>query len=179
MRRRADPFNLAELIAGRDVGQGRSVVDDILVVSENKGEEARGMAVEGGPGRPPAPNVRVAANQSILPEVRRQEEGKGRRRQPAAGAAESGDSSVRTGGQGRTGKGGKGQEGAWRLDMRRGTRKGKDKRGRTGATVAAAPALVQAAAAGVAPTGQCGGAAGGGEGGAPPAGSVVRGAGAH
>ena len=40
-------------------------------------------------------------------------------------------------------------------------------------TVAAAPSLVQAAAAEVAPTGQCGGKGGGGEGGAPPAGGAV------
>ena len=43
----------------------------------------------------------------------------------------------------------------------------------------AATTLVQAAAAGVAPTGQCGSAGGGGEGGAPPAGGAVRGAGAR
>ena len=53
------------------------------------------------------------------------------------------------------------------------------KRGRTGATVAAAPTLLQAAAAGVAPTGQCRGAGGGGKGCALPAGGAVRGAGAH
>ena len=35
------------------------------------------MAVEGGPGQPSAPNVPAAAMKSILPEVRRQEEGKG------------------------------------------------------------------------------------------------------
>ena len=110
-RRQADPLNLAELMAGGDVGQGRSVVDDILVVSEDEGEEARRMAVEGGPGQPTAPNVLAATMKSIFPEVRRQEEDKGRRGQPAAGAAGSGDSSVRTGGRGRTGKGGKGQAG--------------------------------------------------------------------
>ena len=45
--------------------------------------------------------------------------------------------------------------------------------------MATAPTLVQTAAAGVAPTGQCGCAGGGGEGGAPPADGAVRGAGAH
>ena len=45
--------------------------------------------------------------------------------------------------------------------------------------MAAASTLVQAVAAGVAPTGQCGGNGGGGEGGAPPAGGAVRGAGAR
>ena len=58
-----------------------------------------------------APNVPAAAMKSILPEVRRQEEGKGGRGQPEAGAAGSGDSSVSAGGRGRTGKGGKGQAG--------------------------------------------------------------------
>ena len=53
------------------------------------------------------------------------------------------------------------------------------KREWTGATVAAAPTLVQAAAAEVAPRGQCGGKGGGREGGAPPAGGAVRGAGAR
>ena len=48
-----------------------------------------------------------------------------------------------------------------------------------GATVAAAPMLVQAVAAGVAPTGQCGGKGAGGEGDAPPAGGAVRGSGAR
>ena len=65
--------------------------------------------MEGGPGQPLAPNVPAAAMKSILPEVRRQEEGKGGRGQPKAGAAGSGDSSVSAGGRGRTGKGGKGQ----------------------------------------------------------------------
>ena len=45
--------------------------------------------------------------------------------------------------------------------------------------MAQAPRIVQAAAAEVAPTGQCGGKGGGGEGGAPPAGGAVRGAGAR
>ena len=48
-----------------------------------------------------------------------------------------------------------------------------------GATVAAAPTLVQAAAAEVAPRGQCCGEGGGGEGGGPPTGGAVRGAGAR
>ena len=47
------------------------------------------------------------------------------------------------------------------------------KREWTGATVPAAPTLVQAVATGVAPTGQCGGTGGGGEGDAPPAGGAV------
>ena len=111
VRRRADPFNMADLIAGGDVGRGESVVDDILVVLEDEGEGARRMAVQGGSGQPTAPNVPAAATKSILPEVRRQEEDKGRRGQPAAGAAGSGDSSVRTGGRGRTGKEGKGEAG--------------------------------------------------------------------
>ena len=105
MRWRADPFNLAKLMAGGDVGQGGSVVDCILVVSVVEGDEARRVAVEVGRGQPTAPNVPVAAIKYILPEVRRKEEDKGRRGQPAAGAAESGDSSVRTG------KGGRGQAG--------------------------------------------------------------------
>ena len=112
VRRRADTFNLAELMAGGDVGQGSSVVDDILVVSEDGKEEARRMAVEGGQGQLAAPNVPAAAMKSIPLELPRKEEAKGRRGQPVAGAAESEDSGVRTGGQGRTGKGGKGQAGA-------------------------------------------------------------------
>ena len=112
VRRRADLFNLAELMAGGDVGQGGSVVHDILVVSEDKGEESRRIAVEGGPGQLAAPNVSAAAMKSIHPEVQRKEEGKGRRGQLVAGAAESWHSGVRAGGQGRTGKGGKGQAGA-------------------------------------------------------------------
>ena len=104
LRRRADPFDPAELMAGGDVRQGGSAVDDILGVSEDEGEEARRMAVEGGSGQPALPNVLAAAMKSILPEVLRKEEDKGRRGQPAAGAAESRDSSVCAGGQGRTGK---------------------------------------------------------------------------
>ena len=106
VRRRADPVNMADLTAGRDVGRGESVIDDILVVSEDEGEGARRMGVEGGPGQPSAPNVPAAAMKSILPEVRRQEEDKGRRGQLAGGAAGSGDSSVRTEGRERPGKGG-------------------------------------------------------------------------
>ena len=88
-----------------------SVVADILEVSEDEGEGAGRMAVEGGPGQLSAPNLPAAAMKSILPEVRRQEEGKGGRGQLEAGAAGSGDSSVSAGGRGRTGKGGKGQAG--------------------------------------------------------------------
>ena len=69
------------------------------------------MTVEGGPGQPSATNVPADAMKSILPEVRRQEEGKGGRGQLEAGAAGSGDSRVSTGGRGRTGKGRKGQAG--------------------------------------------------------------------
>ena len=107
-------------------------------------------------------------------------EGKSWRGRAEAGAAESGDSGLRTGGQGRTGKGGKRAGGGVRgqaCDRAPGGERGK--RGRTGATVATAPTLVQTAAARVAPTGQCGAAGGGGEGGTPPADGVVRGAGAH
>ena len=111
VRQRVDPSNLAELMAGGDVGQGGLVVDDILVVSEDDGEQARRMAVEGGPGQLTAPNVAAAAKKSILPEVRRREEDKGRRGQSAAGAAGSGDSSVHSGRRRQTGKGGKGQAG--------------------------------------------------------------------
>ena len=61
MRRRGALLNLAEVMAGGYVGHGRSVVDDILVVSEDEGEEARRMAVEGGPGQLAAPNVPASA----------------------------------------------------------------------------------------------------------------------
>ena len=113
----ADPFNVVDVRAGVDVrrrewrSQRESVIADILEVSGDEGEEAGRMAVEGGPGQPLAPNVPAAAMKSILPEVRRQEEGKGGRGQLEAGAAGSGDSSVSTGGRGGTGKGGKGQAG--------------------------------------------------------------------
>ena len=113
----ADPFNVVFVRAGMDMrrrewrSQRESVIADILEVSEDEGEGAGRMAVEGGPGQPSAPNVPAAAMKSILPEVRRQEEGKGGRGQLEAGAAGSGDSGVSTGGRGRTGKGGKGQAG--------------------------------------------------------------------
>ena len=113
----ADPFNVVDVRADVDVrrkewrSQRESVIADILEVSEDEGEGAGRMAVEGGPGQPSAPNVPAAAVKSILPEVRRQEEGKGGRGQLEAGAAGSGDSSVSTGGRGQTGKGGKGQAG--------------------------------------------------------------------
>ena len=149
---------------------------DTLQVSEDEGEGAGRSAAEGGPGQPSAPNVPPAAMKSILPEVRRQEEGKGRRGQPEAGAAGSGDSSASAAETGRTGKGGK-RAGE---DVGGCAHKGTPGReGGTGTTVAPAPMLVQAVAARVAPTGQCGGKGGGGEGGAPPAGGAVRGAGAH
>ena len=114
---RADPFNVVDVGTGMDMrrrewrSQRESVVADILEVSEDEGEGAGRMAMEGGPGQPSAPNVPAAAMKSILPEVRRQEEGNGGREQQEAGAAGSGDSSVSAGGRGRTGKGGKGQAG--------------------------------------------------------------------
>ena len=114
---RADLFNVVDVRAGMDMrrrewrSQRESVVADILDVSEDEGEGAGRMAVEGGPGQLSAPNVPAAAMKSILPEVRRQEEGKGGRGQLEAEAAGSGDSSVGAGGRGRTGKGGKGQAG--------------------------------------------------------------------
>ena len=113
----ADPFNVLDVRAGMDMrwrewrSRRESVIADILEVSEDEGEGAGRMAVEGGPGQPSAPNVPAAAMKSILPEVPRQEEGKGGRGQLEAGAAGSGDSSVSTGRRGRTGKGGKGQAG--------------------------------------------------------------------
>ena len=94
-----------------EVDMGTSVIADIFEVSEDEGEGAGRMAVEGGPGQPSAHNVPAAAMKSIPPVVRRQEERKGGRGQLEAGAAGSGDSSVSTGGRGRTGKGGKGQAG--------------------------------------------------------------------
>ena len=105
--RRADPFNLAE----SDRLDG-SVVDDILLVSENEGEGARRMTVEGGPGQPAAPKGPAAAMKYILTEVQRKGEGKRRRGRAEGGAAESRGSGVRTGGQGRTCNGGKEQAGA-------------------------------------------------------------------
>ena len=77
VRRWADPFNIADVMEGVDMGRGELVVADILEVSEDEGEGARRMAVEGCPGQPLAPNVPAAAMNSILPEVRRQGEGKG------------------------------------------------------------------------------------------------------
>ena len=113
----ADPLNVVDVRAGMEMSRrgGRSrresVIADILEVSEYQGEGAGRMAVKGGPGQPSAPNVPAAAMKSILPEVRRQEEGKGGRGQLEAGAAGSGDSSVSTGGRGRKGKGRKRQAG--------------------------------------------------------------------
>ena len=112
-----DPFSVGDVRADVEVrrregrSQRESVIADILEVSEDEGEGAGRMAVEGGPGQPSAPNVPAAAMKSILPEVRRQEEGKGGRGQLEAGAAGSGDGSVSTGGRGRTGKKRKGQAG--------------------------------------------------------------------
>ena len=129
VRRRADLSNMADLMAGGDVGRREWVVDDILVVSEDEGEGARRMVVEGGPGQPTAPKVPAAAMKSILPEVRRQEEDKSRRGQRAAGAAGSGDSSVRTGGRGRTGEGGKRQAGTSGVRRAKGHQEGKGGKG--------------------------------------------------
>ena len=129
VRQRADPFNFVDVMAGVDMGRRESVVADILEVSEDEGEGAGKMAVEGGPGQPSAPNVQPAAMKSILPEVRRQEEGKGGRGQPEAGAAGSGDSSVRAGGRGRTSKGGKGQAGTSGAGQAKGHQAGKGGKG--------------------------------------------------
>ena len=112
-----EPFSVGDVRADVDVrrkekrSQRESVIADILEVSEDEGEGAGGMAGEGGLGQPSAPNVPAAAMKSILLEVQRQEEGKGGRGQLEAGAAGSGDSSVSTGGKGRTDKKGKGQAG--------------------------------------------------------------------
>ena len=105
-RRRADPFNLAK----SDRLDGL-VVDNILVVSEDEGEEARRMAVKGGPGQPAAPNVPAAAMKSILPEVRRKEEGKSRRGRAEAGAAESMTAECAPEDRGRQARKGKGRRG--------------------------------------------------------------------
>ena len=129
VRQRADMFNIADLMAGGDVGRGESVVDDILVVSQDEGEGARRMAVEGSPGQPTGPTLQAAAMKFILLEVRMKEKDKGRRGQPAAGAAESGDSSVRTRGKGRTGKGGKGQAGTSAARHATGHQEGKGGKG--------------------------------------------------
>ena len=66
-----DPFSVGDVRADVDVRrrEGRSQ-RDILEVSEDEGEGAGRMAVDGGPGQPSAPNVPAAAMESILPEVR-------------------------------------------------------------------------------------------------------------
>ena len=110
-RRREDPFNIADVMASVDAGEGESVVDDVLMVSGDEGEGARRMAMEGGRGQPMVPNVPAAAMQSIPPEVRRRKEDNGGRGQQAASAAGSGESSVHTRGRRQTGKKGKGQAG--------------------------------------------------------------------
>ena len=129
---RADPFNIADVMAGVDMGRREwreSVVADIVEVSEDEGEGAGRMAVEGGPRQPSAPNVPAAAMKSVLPEVRRQEEGKAGRGQPEVGAAGSGDSSVHAGGKGRTSKGGKGQAGTSGAVQAKGHQAGKGRKG--------------------------------------------------
>ena len=129
---RANPFNIADVMAGLDMG-GRewreSVVADILEVSEDEGKGAGRMAVEGGPGQLSAPSVPAAAMKSILPEVRRQKKGKGGRGQPEAGAAGRGVSSVRAGGRGRTSKGRKGQAGTSGAVQAKGHQAGKGGKG--------------------------------------------------
>ena len=132
---RADPFNGVDVWAGMDMrrrewrSQRESVAAGILEVSEDEEEGAGRMALEGGPGQPSAPNVPASAMKSILPEVRRQEEGKGGRWQLEAGAAGNGDSSVSAGGIGRTGKGGKGQAGTSRTVHAKGHLAGKGGKG--------------------------------------------------
>ena len=158
-RTRADPFHMAE---GDTLGG--SVVDNILVVSEDEGEGAGRMAVGGGQRQLTAPNVPAAAMKSILPEVRRRGEGKSRQGRAGAGAAEGRDSGVRTGGQDQTSKGRKGRAGA--SGARDATRHREEKGGKggwQGREWLQPQTLVQAAAAGVAPTGQRGAAGGGGE----------------
>ena len=91
------------------------------------------MALAGGQRQRTAPDVTAAAMKSILLAVRRKEDGKGRRGRTGAGAAEGGDSAVRTGGQGQTGKGGKGQVGASGANKAAGHQEGKGgKRGGQG-----------------------------------------------
>ena len=88
------------------------MVVNILDVSEVEGKGTRRTPVAGGQRQPAAPYVPAAAMKSIPPAVQRKEEGKGRPGRTGAGAAEGGDSEMRTGGRGWTGKGGKGQVGA-------------------------------------------------------------------
>ena len=178
-----DPFNVVDVRAGMDMrrrewrSQRESVIADILEVSEDEGEGAVRTAVEGGPGQPSAaggchevhpPGGAESGGRQGRPRAARGGGGK-ERRQQRKHRRERAD--------------GPGRERAGR-DVRGCTREGTPGRNRgkkewTGATVAAAPTLVQAAAVEVAPTGQCGGKGGGGEGGAPPAGGAVRGAGAR
>ena len=127
VRRRVDPLHIGDVMEGVDMGRGESVVADIFEVSEDEGEGARRMVVEGGPGQPLAPNVPAAAMKSILPDVRRKEEGKGGRGQPDAGAAGSGDSIAV--GRGRTGRGGKGQAGTSGAAQAKGHQAGKGGKG--------------------------------------------------
>ena len=83
------------------------------------------MALKGDQGQPTAPNVPGAAMKSILPEVQRKEERKSRRRRAGAGAAEGGDSGVRTRGQKQTGQGGKELAGASEARQATGHQEGK------------------------------------------------------
>ena len=116
----ADPFNLAE-----SDRLGGAVVADILVVSDNEGKGARRMEAEGGQRQLTAVNMPAAAMKSISAEVRMKEEGKGRRGPTGTGAAEGGDSGVRTGGEGQTYKGGKVQVGASVAKQAAGNQEGK------------------------------------------------------
>ena len=118
------------------------MVDDILVVSEDEGEEARRMAVAGGQRQLTAPDVPAAAMKLILPHVRRKEQGKGRRgrterewqRAGTAGCAQEGGSR-----RARERKGSWGGQGPGR---RQGTRKGKGEKGADRGVNAAAPTIV-------------------------------------
>ena len=121
---RADLFNLAD----SDM-LGGSVVADILVVSENQGEEAGRMAMAGSRRQPTAPNVPAGAMKSILPEVRRKEEAKFRIGRTGARAAEGWNSGVRPGGRERTGKGGKGPVGVSGARQAAGHQEGKGGKG--------------------------------------------------
>ena len=131
----ADPFNVVDVRAGKDMkrrewrSQRESVIADILELSEDEGEGAGRMTVEACPGQPSAPSVPAAAMKSILPDVRRREEGKGGQGQLEAGAAGSGDSSVSTGGRGRTSNGGKGQTGTSGAAHAKGHLAGKGRKG--------------------------------------------------
>ena len=121
---RAVPFNPAD-----NERLGGSVVADILPVSEDEGEGAGRIAVEGVQRQPTARIVPAATMKLILLEVQRKGECKGRRGRTGAGAAEGGDSGVCTGGREQTGKGGKGQVGASGVKKPAGHQEGKGGKG--------------------------------------------------